>query len=463
MTVVITTVGISLLSNYIKYTEDNHVLNLPSISEEFNKLDKGVNPASNYSNRSYSTDIEHIQYIVTKHWLEKEASSAELQSTLQYIRQSGKDYTNFKVVLIATDTVLSRLAAELICIRMNDISPELCQFEPEYGKGIIEGVVVHESDEIKTPKGASFFDHGFMNLINRVAELITVHKKDELDVALNISGGYKAIVPVITLIGQIKEVPLLYNYETSDQLVEIGNLPFSFDQSLGELYFDFLTPNELKEIDNTPEVLASLKNLKLIHPEKNKLTILGQLFHQYMNPVSDSKKSFLGYFIELKAYEFFQNTQEYTQVDRSTTYWWNLADQSKYTLSPQFDKDPTKEYPIEVDLILGKVSGEQIWVEVKACSNKGLNKAIQQIGKRLEFIDATEIESVKAFWLLLYKLPRVPIEKWREKFRQIQQLFNHSPVSFEALFFDLPINNNNGTVNPKALSERKLEIKKIIQ
>jgi len=38
-----------------------------------------------------------------------------------------------------------------------------------------------------------------------------------LETVLNISGGYKAIVPIITLIRQLEEVPLLYNYETSQK------------------------------------------------------------------------------------------------------------------------------------------------------------------------------------------------------------------------------------------------------
>lgn len=74
----------------------------------------------------------------------------------------------------------------------------------------IEGLQVKDAE--------TFRDAGFINLIDKVVAI----KGEDTSTILNISGGYKALIPPLTLLAQLEQIPLYYIYEDSGELIETG-------------------------------------------------------------------------------------------------------------------------------------------------------------------------------------------------------------------------------------------------
>jgi CRISPR/Cas system-associated protein Csm6 len=259
---IITTVGTSILENYngIEISDCFKTEYKPIGTHLSNIRNAKQNTSSDYND--FDIEIEEVYDIIKDNWFKgihkiknekgewkwkKEANvlnnnaSAEIASILAI---AGNE-TDVRVHLIATDTVLSVLAAELIQKWFNQNKPEITVAftRPEKleqqsdSNNVIRNLSISSNDK---------YQEGFMNLIEVVSKLIDEGKKGK--VILNITGGYKAIIPIMTLLGQIKEVPLKYIYEESDlnektELVEVGNLPISFDWGIIDALKPFLNVN----------------------------------------------------------------------------------------------------------------------------------------------------------------------------------------------------------------------------
>jgi hypothetical protein len=49
------------------------------------------------------------------------------------------------------------------------------------------------------------------------------------DLKLNVTGGFKSVVPLLTLYGQFFHYPVVYLYEQSESVIELPNVPFKLD------------------------------------------------------------------------------------------------------------------------------------------------------------------------------------------------------------------------------------------
>jgi len=62
------------------------------------------------------------------------------------------------------------------------------------------------------------------------------------DVVLNITGGYKAIIPIMSIIGQIRKLPTYYIFggeeEKKYELIELPRMPIGYQTNLFELYLE---------------------------------------------------------------------------------------------------------------------------------------------------------------------------------------------------------------------------------
>lgn len=85
-----------------------------------------------------------------------------------------------------------------------------------------------------------FQEKGLYNLLEVVGILSeqASSKKDQL--VLNISGGYKAMIPVMTVFAQILSVPIKYIYEESDELFTLEQFPIDYDWDLIMEYSHFI-------------------------------------------------------------------------------------------------------------------------------------------------------------------------------------------------------------------------------
>lgn len=247
---VITTVGTSLITNY------QQEKNGGTLQGDFNSIDSVVDDlkpldSSEYDGGKNKIAIETIKKVMQSKWLqgvrweekrdawvldskatENAKASAEL-STLYRIREKYKFDT---VYFICTDTALSVLAAEC----MKDYSPLLKGIDVRIIR--IPNLKVNDYDEFKK--------NGLSNLVK---EIVLIIKQDSAeDLLMNISGGYKAFIPFLTVLTQIYKIPSFYIYEESEQLIQFPQLPINFDwefaqafarllkrDAKGVLYFDY--------------------------------------------------------------------------------------------------------------------------------------------------------------------------------------------------------------------------------
>ncbi|HNI43678.1 MAG TPA: hypothetical protein PK230_03220 [Chitinophagales bacterium] len=327
---VITTVGTSLFTNYQK-PENSHELGnqFQSIGDLFDKLDKQTQGAFDVNNSKFKSAIRNIKERIKLIWLPfaKEKACAELQTLAAIAQEEKKD---IEVILLATDTVLSVVACELIkeWLQENPVI-EIKQDESDVSSIKITKCTFNDNlsatdttivKGLQITKPKMFADQGFDNLLN----IIKKHIEKE-NTVLNISGGYKAIIPYVTLFAQLEEIPLKYIYENSDQLITVGNLPFSFDFSFfTDEYLAFETIKPEKKEQNLPiksdfiTNLSSEKEFQAIKDaflitekdDKIKLSELGKmLYYKYEENEKENgfhSSNLLGKVMEIKVYEFFQ-------------------------------------------------------------------------------------------------------------------------------------------------------------
>lgn len=142
-------------------------------------------------------------------------------NALDRIKISSSD----SVVLIVSDNALGRACAEMIKEVLLDI----------YGLGSpqveirrIEGMQVHDAQMLR--------NEGLRNLVDVVVGdyLTNPDKMYSYDIILNPVGGYKVIVPFLTVLGMLYGKRTVYIFEHADSLINLPPLPFSFDLDLYE-------------------------------------------------------------------------------------------------------------------------------------------------------------------------------------------------------------------------------------
>ncbi|HOV26838.1 MAG TPA: putative CRISPR-associated protein [Pseudobacteroides sp.] len=219
---IVTTVGTSLLDKFI-YKHDVRL----------------KNNLSNYNNRhctskKYDDSIEYSKpkcLEIIENEKRKNASLADICAEMKSIMKIMEKYRDdtFDIQLISTDTALSRLCSELIYEslrgegKINDII-----FDPD--KDVIEGLQIWE--------GKVFQEKGLKELtdyLNKNVEGRFEHSSIP-NLVYNITGGYKALIPYMTIMAQLNNIPLFYIFEDTDDLIEIPQMPISINYSLFSKY-----------------------------------------------------------------------------------------------------------------------------------------------------------------------------------------------------------------------------------
>ena len=240
---IITTVGTSLFTNY--NDKNNETLNKDIKDESY----------SEYS--EWKDEIEEIKKKLLS-FAQTDNACAELTS----IKKLQEKYEDIEVYLIATDTIESVLICEVLEKVLDNV-----KFNPKYD--------VIDKLQIKNYKN---FKEGLSNLINR---LYIIGSNYYGNVILNITGGYKAVIPYLTIFGQVNSVPLYYVFENSDSLISIPKIPLSIDEELFNKYwkeFDELTKEEiLKKSSLSYDLLTNMESLLEIDNEFVALNPLGNI------------------------------------------------------------------------------------------------------------------------------------------------------------------------------------------
>jgi CRISPR/Cas system-associated protein Csm6 len=377
---IITTVGISLFLNYYKQDETRD-------RKRFNQLNDKSKRASDW--KKYAEDLSHIPDLSDVVWkaIEENTSqnlSAEIQSVLAIEAETD---TPVVVRLLATDTLTSRMAAELIekWFKKHHKDIHVC-FDPE--RDIIIGLQVEDY--------TLFRDKGIQGLVKRINELR--ESLDESDDAyLNVSGGFKGIVPVLTIFAQLYKLPLYYQYEESDRLMEVAPMPLGFDWRVIKRYMSYLL--DLTRITGDRQA-APLKRLHLIQGEypNYQRTVIGTLLADFVEkediPFFDDV---LGYLVEHKLFECFLS--DYPDAIHG------------YVPS---DLAGIKDHDWEdIDLLLPETNlNSFIAAEIKPFQklNKrgSFAKIVKKLCDRVQLAEKDRDQNASQLWVILYSKGTVP-------------------------------------------------------
>ncbi|HHH50262.1 MAG TPA: hypothetical protein ENK52_04710 [Saprospiraceae bacterium] len=279
------TVGTSIFSNMVNWANKNNHPHLSLIETIWKEL---------ILHKASASHIDVLKQIIAEEFLIQNyqgqnkfntQASAEIQS-IQSIQNNSKwKHIVFDLHLITTDTLLSNLSAEMI------------QYYFQNNKYHIDNIFIQKIEGLQVHHQIRFQTLGFQHLVNYLLEK---HQEDGVKALINVTGGYKAIIPVLSIVGQLLGIPLVYNYETTDELLVIQPMPLGFDWTYMELYRYFLSDLESKIIvrkdgSQTKERVFDLNKLadtKLKNFFLKEMYSIG--FMEHFENTSYYKSSFLG-------------------------------------------------------------------------------------------------------------------------------------------------------------------------
>lgn len=149
---------------------------------------------------------------------DREDCSAEFKSCSKILAALRGDRISH-MVLVATDTPEGALAAELhrrvfeqsgICVRAEIVRPT--------------GLQVRDAQR--------FRQEGLPEYIKAVYDSLKNWPQQSYQRVFNPTGGFKALVPYLTVIAMLEGVRMAYIFEWSDQLVELPAFPVKFDDDM---------------------------------------------------------------------------------------------------------------------------------------------------------------------------------------------------------------------------------------
>lgn len=341
---------------------------------------------------------------------------AEITSIRNIVAEEKDKFDHFEIYLLTTDTRTSHYAASIIK-----------DYLPKYFTS--ESVVVKEIKPIASLNildKENFESEGIQNLIQKI-DIIQNPEKDKenkkkkkkidenAETIINITGGYKGIIPIVTIMAQLNDMRMYYQYEDGEFLIETPSLPIYFDWQKLEEYSDFLKEPELsKKCIDYPDLVQEMLDLKLITPIY-KRTYLGKILSEYAVAKLPQTGDVYGNHLELKVMEYYCcETYKNIQNDDVIVYPHNLNSaqldilmdknpnilnlKTKKNEESESEKESEKEYEInrELDIVLfenreevtfstlSNIKNSFYCIEVKPA--KKITKALKQVfGQCLNF------------------------------------------------------------------------------
>lgn len=355
--IIITTVGTSLLSNLLKEEVKNSFNYSLSLSTSKNIQNNSLKRAkSEVASAINEVLLGSEDFSIDEKYKLNVNASAEIKSICKIA-----DGTPATVYLLATDTFMSEYAAEQIAKHLNSKNKLTV-----VNKGCVSNLKIDAPEE--------FEQSGFEELIKMLDSIRKDHKDDEI--VLNISGGYKALIPFLTIYAQLKSLTIKYVYENSDEVISIGHANLNFDWAIMEALRPYLVEN-ISPLDlgvNGEKIVETLRKNYLIlrsgeNGERYSLSPLGKMMVDSFHDETNLNNKILGTFLEYKYFEYFVNKGTNSQIsalefDLSYSYEFSEA---KNTFIYDFLSTNTYQFNAkagDIDLILKK-DNDVTLVEVK--------------------------------------------------------------------------------------------------
>ena len=216
--VVISTVGTSILNN--TRLPQHMAMQVEAINPEQKDADK-LNTLLKFEDHFDDEKIIDTALDILNPDIMEETSvrrmSAELNS-LSRILEGRTSHRSSELHFITSSTRDGRIAARIIA--------SLCrQRYPDYT------VETHEIDGLQVDDASAFRQKALPQLVHRVYAILDEekHPPATYDLVLNPTGGFKSVVPYLTIIGMLRKIEVQYIFERSDELIMLASLPVSLD------------------------------------------------------------------------------------------------------------------------------------------------------------------------------------------------------------------------------------------
>jgi len=440
--IIITTVGTSSLTNLLKHNYDKFFgIKLSQIL--IDKLSDGSAKTDDLKNIDFGSILSGELKIENKKSKEQVLldnkypnlninASAEIKSICKIAKGNAAN-----VYLLATDTDMSEYAAEKIKETLNG----------KYELKVIFEKAKHRISGLKIEEPEKFQETGFEKLIGAIDK---IYDKKESTI-LNISGGYKALIPFLTIYAQLKGLPINYIYEESKDLISIKPMPIDFDWAVAEIYNQFITSSDaLKKLDEQSDVFNFLLNNGIVNKQK-KLTTIGSLFEKYIKKYLPDRQDVIGHYMEHKLFQFlFENEyQDFKSFRLGEDFWWDTNDKTKF-----YSEQLENTLRVEIDLQLVNKNHKFMFIESKSFSLIG--KAIKQIEKYIEFNNLALKRDISTVGIFVYKFSFQRINTGN--FKNLISLCKAKNLKLYLFSFDVPINFERGTITYKKLFDAKLNL-----
>lgn len=287
---IITMVGTSIFDNYFEYSSDK------TFKNHFEAL-------KDRQSKDYNNELGKIEGIKKKisFWLKEtdvKNASAEIKSLIK-LKENLQD--DFEVYLFSSDTILGRLAGEILEEGLKKL--------PEFEDGRITLDIIGDL-QVKDSKK---FMNGMRNLIEKTFKITNGYWDNTV---INITGGYKATIPYLTILAQLNGCPIYYIFEDQDALIKIPSLPLSTEVI------------NCEDLRNNKDIIAKLQ--KGIDNEKDYNELIYSDFYRkygvmvwedYVNNSPIAELNPLGKILwetcKNKLFEFYTNSQSKQKINNS--------------------------------------------------------------------------------------------------------------------------------------------------
>lgn len=292
---IITMVGTSIFENYLEEKKNSGIRNFIEDIKDKTLSERGV-----YENELKEIERQLKEYINAKRKEEKLINiSAELKSLSKLRELLGND---LEVYLLTSDTLLGKLAGEIL----EEVLKEKLHFEVKEPK-VIKNLRVEDYNKFK---------NGLDNLLREVDNIASGYWDN---VIINITGGFKAVIPHLTILAQINRCPIYYIFEDTEALIKIPYIPLDIRWEIFDKYYEFfykLEKEDIVDIENLNignidnksledirSLLEEAGNLYELNPlgiylwekykQKNIMFNISEVFHEYIEEASNERKEII--------------------------------------------------------------------------------------------------------------------------------------------------------------------------
>ncbi|HAA80368.1 MAG TPA: hypothetical protein DCE09_01740 [Thermoanaerobacter sp.] len=242
---VITMVGTSIFDNY---REENTSDTLFKRYIEDLK-DKGESEYGEEIRRIRDIKNKIAKWINEKKLEDKVDISAEVKSLIK-LKEELKE--ELEIYLLCSDTLLSIVAGEIIEEFIEDNEEMFNTQADRVKKEIIKDLQVSNREK---------FEDGMNRLVNKMYEISNDFWEN---VVVNVTGGFKATIPFLTILSQVNKCPVYYIFEKTDVLIKIPNIPINVNWNVFEEHEKLFLDIEKEGIKKLSEGLKDIADIKAI-------------------------------------------------------------------------------------------------------------------------------------------------------------------------------------------------------